>query len=127
MSDATGTRLKRAALVCLAIPMLVLAAFAIGEVASGTISGLQHVVELLPLAALAWLGWTRPLWSGITLIVLTLILAGISIVMVGWSSVPTFVTAFLFVILALPLAAGILFVAAARRAHAPLFSEKEAS
>jgi hypothetical protein len=127
VSDATGTRLKRAALVCLAIPMLVLAALAIGEVASGTISGLQHVVEILPLAALAWLGWRRPLWGGIALIVLTLILAGIPIVMDRLSSAPPFVTAFLYFILALPLVAGILFVAAARRTHAPLFSEKEAS
>lgn len=127
MSDTTGTRLKRVALVCLAIPILVLAAFALGEVAGGDISGLQHVVQLLPLAALAWLGWKRPLWGGIALIVLTLILAGISIVTAGLSPVPPFVNAFLYIILALPLVAGILFVAAARRAHAPLFSEKETS
>jgi hypothetical protein len=126
VSDGTGTRLKRAALVCLAIPMLVLTVFAVGEVAGGDISGLQHVVEILPLAALAWLGWRRPLWGGIALIVLTLTLAGIPIVMDRLSSAPPFVTAFLYIILALPLVAGILFVVVARRTHAPLFSEKEA-
>jgi hypothetical protein len=89
-------------------------------VAGGDISGLQHVVEILPLAALAWLGWRRPFWGGIALIVLTLILAGIPIVMDRLASAPPFVNAFLSIILALPLVAGILFVAAARHTRTAL-------
>jgi hypothetical protein len=115
-SDTTSTRLKLAALVCLALPMLGLAAFAIGEVAAGTLSGLQHVGQLLPLAALAWLGWRWPLWGGITLIGLSLILAGLYLIMGGYPPLALLVNALL--LFALPLLAGIVFVAAARREHA---------
>jgi hypothetical protein len=64
VSDTAGRRLKLAALACLVLLIVVLASFAVGEVAMGTISGLQHVVQLLPLAALGWLEWRRPLWGG---------------------------------------------------------------
>lgn len=116
MSDATGRRLKLAALVCLALPIVVLAAFAVGEVAAGTISGLQHVVQLLPLVALAWLGWKRPLWGGIALIGLTLVLAGLFISM---DTVPPSAMLFAsFLIFAPALLAGIALVTAGCSEHA---------
>lgn len=113
MGDMRTLRLKRAAIACLAIPIVVLAAFAIGEVAAGDISGLQHVGQGLPLVALAWLAWKWPLWGGAILIVLTLVLAGIYVGMSGFPQSALLPNAVL--LFAPPLMAGSLFVAAARR------------
>lgn len=60
MSDTIGRRLKLAALACLALPIVVLAAFAVGEVAARTISELQHVVQLLPAGLFIGMGTIPP-------------------------------------------------------------------
>ena len=62
MIHLTSTQLKIAGTVFLVIPILILAAFAVGEMASGDITGSQHVMQLAPLVLLGWLGWKRPLW-----------------------------------------------------------------
>lgn len=113
MGDKGTLRLKRAAIAFLAIPVVVLGAFAIGEVASGDISGLQHVVQGLPLVVSAWLAWKWPLWGGAILIIVALVLAGIYLGMSGFPQVASLASAIL--LFAPPLIAGALFVAAARR------------
>ena len=114
MIHLTSTQLKRAGLALLTLPILILAGFAAGELAGGDISGLQHVVELVPVALLAWFAWRRPLWGGMALIVLALILLMLYIVFIHGFPLPTVVLTLMF-LFATPLAAGVLFVAAARQ------------
>jgi len=57
------------------IPLVILLLFAIGETVGGDWSGLGHLIQAIPIALLMWLGWKRPLWGGILLIVLSLIAA----------------------------------------------------
>jgi len=66
-----------AALIFPGIPLAILLLFAIGETVGGDWSGLGHLVLAVPIALLMWLGWKRPLWGGIFLLVLGLILASI--------------------------------------------------
>ena len=42
--------------------------FAIGEIAAGDISGLQHLPPAIVLGALIWLGWRRPRTAGLALL-----------------------------------------------------------
>ena len=114
MIHLTSRQLKIAGTVFLAIPMLILAAFAVGEMAGGDITGIQHIVQLAPLALLAWLAWKRPLWSGAVLIALALIFTGLYVIFIHGFPLPTVIltVAFLF---ATPLVAGMLFVAASRQ------------
>jgi hypothetical protein len=107
--------LKRIGLMLLAIPILVLAAFAVGEVAGGDISGLQHVPELALLVLLGWLAWRRPLWGGAALIALSLICAGLYIFFFASGFPLQTVVVTVALLFAPPLAAGALFVAASRR------------
>jgi hypothetical protein len=62
--------LKVFALVPPGLSLLILAAFAFGETASGDWSGLGHLVQAVPIVLLMWLGWKRPLWGGILLLLL---------------------------------------------------------
>jgi hypothetical protein len=113
MIHLTSTQLKIAATVFLAIPILILAAFAVGEMAGGDITGIQHVVQLAPLVLLGWLAWKRPLWGGTALIALAVIFTGLYFLVIHGFPLPTVIltVAFLF---ATPFVAGILFVVAAR-------------
>jgi hypothetical protein len=114
MVHLTSTQLKRAGLALLTLPILILGGFAVGELPVGDISGLQHVVELVLVALLAWLAWRRPLWGGMALIALALILLMLYIVFIHGFPLPTVVLTLIF-LFATPLAAGVLFVAAARQ------------
>ena len=67
--------IKIAALIFSGIPLAILLLFAIGETAGGDWSGLGHLIQAIPIALLMWLGWKRPLWGGILLLVLSLIAA----------------------------------------------------
>jgi hypothetical protein len=99
----------------LAIPILVLAAFAVGEVAGGHISGLQHVPELALLVVLEWLAWKRPGWGGAALIALSLIFAGLYTLFFARGFPLLTAIATVALLFAPPLAAGTLFVAASRQ------------
>lgn len=99
----------------LAIPILVLAAFAVGEVAGGDVSGLQHVPESALLVLLGWLAWRRPLWGGAALIALSLFFAGTYLLLFARGVPLPMVVLTVAILLAPPLAAGALFVAASRR------------
>jgi len=50
---------------------LILLLFAIGETVGGDWSGLGHLIQAIPIALLMWLGWKRPLWGGIFLLILS--------------------------------------------------------
>jgi hypothetical protein len=67
--------IKIAALIFPGIPLVILLLFAIGETAGGDWSGLGHLLQAIPIALLMWLGWKRPLWGGILLLVLSLFAA----------------------------------------------------
>ena len=116
MSQPTSKQLKIAGMVFLAIPILILAAFAVGEMTGGDIFGLQHIVQLAPLALLAWLAWKRPLWGGAALIALALLFTGLYFIFIPRFPMPTVILTVTF-LFATPFAAGILFVLASRQEH----------
>ncbi len=68
MKSAKG--LKIVALIFPGITLAVLLLFAVGETASGDWSGLGHLIQVIPIGLLVWLGWRRPLWGGMFLLVL---------------------------------------------------------
>lgn len=62
--------LKIVALIFPALTVAILLLFTIGETASGDWSGLGHLIQVIPISLLMWLGWKRPLWGGISFLVL---------------------------------------------------------
>jgi len=67
--------IKIAAEIFPGIPLMILLLFAVGETVGGDWSGLGHLIQAIPIALLMWLGWKRPLWGGVLLLVLSLITA----------------------------------------------------
>jgi hypothetical protein len=67
--------LKIIALICSGLVAGTLLLFLIGETVGGDWSGLGHLIQLIPVVLLMWLGWKRPLLGGIFLVVLSLIAA----------------------------------------------------
>jgi hypothetical protein len=63
--------LKIVALIFPGAVIAILLLFAFGETIGGDWSGLGHLVQAAPIALLMWLGWKRPLWGGIFLLVLS--------------------------------------------------------
>ena len=61
--------LKIAALLAAAPTIGVLLLFTVGEVTGGDVSGLQHLVQLLPLAVVLAISWRFPRVAGFALIV----------------------------------------------------------
>src|SRR5512134_1233846 len=62
---------KIAALVFPGLVIAILLLFALGETVGGDWSGLGHLVQAIPIGLLMWLGWKRPLWGGIFLLLLS--------------------------------------------------------
>lgn len=58
-------KIKFAAIGILFLPIGFLLLFLIGEVFSGDLTGLGHLIQLLPLLVLAWFGYKNPYWSGV--------------------------------------------------------------
>jgi hypothetical protein len=71
----TARRRKVLGLIVLLVPLGILALFTVGEVAGSDVSGLQHLVQALPLVGLAILAWRKPRAGGIALIVVAAVLA----------------------------------------------------
>jgi hypothetical protein len=65
--------LKIAALIFPALAIAVLLLFALGETIGGDWGGLGHLVQTIPIGLLMWLGWNRPLWGGMFLLILSLL------------------------------------------------------
>lgn len=64
--------LKIAALIFPGLTIAVLLLFALGETIGGDWSGLGHLIQVIPIGLLMWLGWKRPLWGGVFLLLLSL-------------------------------------------------------
>lgn len=110
-------QLKIVAVGLLAIPAVLLAILAIGELGSGDLAGLQHVPEALVVALVAALAWRYPKRVGAVLLVGSVVLAaawlGLSLTAERHDSAATLalVAAMLFLP---PLAAGALLYEAGR-------------
>jgi hypothetical protein len=63
--------LKVLALIFPGLTLAILLLFAFGETIGGDWSGLGHLIQAAPIVLLMWLGWKRPLWGGIFLVVLS--------------------------------------------------------
>jgi hypothetical protein len=108
-----------AALVLLIIPVGFFCLFAVGEAASGDLSGLSHLVQALPLVLLALAGLRWPIATGALLITLGLaIMVAYAVVTADRFEVATI--AIVEVIFAVPVVSGMLLVLAGRsdRGHA---------
>jgi hypothetical protein len=101
--------LKIVALIFPGITLAILLLFTIGETVGGDWSGLGHLLQAIPIGLLMWLGWKRPLWGGIFLLTLSLLVSySLSDVLRG----PDWWAPFL-IIIAPMLLAGVLFLGAA--------------
>ncbi|MBM3145189.1 MAG: hypothetical protein FJ010_09520 [Chloroflexi bacterium] len=71
----TIQRLKIAGLIPLGLATAVSLLFGIGEMAGGDWSGVGHLIPAAIIIGLMWLGWKRPLWAGIPLLILGVVAA----------------------------------------------------
>jgi len=67
--------LKIVALIPPGLATAILLLFAVGETVGGDWSGLGHLVLAVPIGILMWLGWKRPLWGGILLLLMGLLVS----------------------------------------------------
>ena len=109
MTHQIAKRIRLVALGLVAVTVGMLLIFTIGEVAGGDISGLQHLLQAVPLVIVAWLAWRHPLWGGITLITVSLVLAGLYFVLFEVGSLAV-VAVVLAAVCLPPFLAGVLFV-----------------
>ena len=109
---AGAHRSKIAALVLLALGIAFYLAFAVGEMAGGDMTGVQHLVPTAVLAGLGWMAWRRPRRAGIVLLVLAVPFAVWYITLLVIRDLPLIWA--LFVALP-PVATGLLLVRAGRR------------
>lgn len=96
--------------------LALLSVFLIAEVSGGNWSGLAHLLQVAPLAALLALGWRLPKWSGVLLLVIGGVLALAYFVETSGATVPAaerLVVAGIFLVP--PMVAGALFLIAAHR------------
>lgn len=68
------TKLHLIALTFLLIPTGFLLLFTLGEVFSGELSGLSHLLQLAPLIFLGWLALKKPLLADVLLLTISLLL-----------------------------------------------------
>lgn len=102
--------LKITALVPPGLAIVVLTLFAVGETVGGDRSGLGHLIFAVPIGLLMWLGWVRPAWGGVLLLLLGVAAAGVyqdALRGPGW------LAPFLIIVAPL-LLSGLLLLAAAR-------------
>ena len=110
--------MKIVALALLAVPIAFVSVLLVAETVGGGLGvSFGHVIQLLPLLLLAILAWWRPLIAGWILVVLGGAIAIASPVLM--QRLPVAVVVTVEPILLLPVAAGILLVAAGRRRVPP--------
>jgi len=100
-------RLKIAALVLLGLGVAFYLIFAVGEMAGGDITGVQHLLPAALLGALLWLGWKRPRTAGIVLLALAvplgaayiavLVVRDLPLLWALWIALPPLLTGWLLV------------------------------
>ena len=113
--DEGARRAKIAALVLLGLGVAFYLLFTVGEMASGDVSGIQHLPPVLALAALMWLGWKRPTTAGIVLLVLAVPLGVAYVVVLVVHDLPLF---WALEIALPPVLTGLLLLWAGRRERA---------
>lgn len=64
-----NNRLKIIGISILGVPLAFLMLFLFGELFSGDVSGLGHIVQILPLVLLIFLSWTYPRLGGWFLVI----------------------------------------------------------
>jgi len=108
-----------AGLGLVAIPLSLLVLFTYGESTGGDLSGLQHLVEAVPLAALVALAWYRPRVGGPLLAASSALIGLLFFVATGGQVSPGLATGTALVFFAPPLLAGVLFWAGGRHEVTP--------
>jgi hypothetical protein len=108
-----GKIMKLIGIGLLLIPLTVLLLFMFGEVFSGDISGLQHLVQAAPLLFFIFLSVKRPKASGVILVALSLALGFLYAVKAQFE--PETIFAVEFLLFLPPLASGILLIAASKK------------
>jgi hypothetical protein len=111
--------IRIAGLVLVVIPLGILLLFAIGETAGGDLYGLQHLVQAVPLAVVAFVAWRWPGVGGPLLAGISALLAVMFFVVMGVRLSPGIAAGTALLFFAPPLVAGLLFWADGRRATAP--------
>jgi hypothetical protein len=106
--------LKIVALVLLGLGVAFYLTFAIGEMAGGDVSGIQHLPPAVILAVLLLLSWRHPLAAGIVLLVLAVPLAVVFAVLLVVRDLP--LTWAMWIALP-PTLTGLLLVWAGQREH----------
>jgi hypothetical protein len=109
--DESAWRAKTAAMVLLALGVAFYLMFAVGEMAGGDLTGIQHVPPALVLGALLGLAWKRPYTAGVVLLVLAVPLGAAYIALLFARDLPP--SWALFVVLP-PIVTGVLLVRAGR-------------
>ena len=110
--DAEARWTKRAALVLLGLGIAFYLMFAVGELAGGDVSGVQHFLPVAILVALAIVAWYRPRAAGIALLALTVPLGAAYIAVLVVRDLPP--TWALMIVLP-PVMTGLLLFRAGRR------------
>lgn len=90
--------------------------FAVGEMAGGDITGVQHLPPAAILAVLLWVAWRRPLAAGTVLLVLAVPLAAAYIALLVVRHLPL---TWALVVALPPVVTGLLLVRAGRRERGP--------
>ena len=65
--------LKKIGLALLLVPLCILLLFTFGEIFAGDMSGLSHLVQVVPLALLIFLAYKKPFIGGVILLVASLV------------------------------------------------------
>jgi len=110
--DAGARRSKLTALVLLGLGVAFYLAFALGEMAGGDITGLQHLLPAAVLALLFCAAWRRPRQAGIVLLVLAVPFDAAYIALLVVRDLPL---AWALVVALPPVVTGLLLVHAGRR------------
>jgi hypothetical protein len=103
-----------AGLVLVAIPLSILVLFTYGETTGGSLYGLQHLVEAVPLAIMAVVAWRWPRIGGPLLAGISALLGAMFVVATRGQVLPGVAVGTALVFFAPPLLAGSLFWAAAQ-------------
>jgi hypothetical protein len=107
LAGGQGRGLRIAALVPLGVQVAFFLLFAIGEMASGDLSGAGHLIQVIGAALPGYLAWLRPLEGGIVLLASSLVglapgfTPGEALTQVLILSAPQLLSGLLFIISAL--------------------------
>jgi hypothetical protein len=114
--DEAGGQTKIAGLVLLGLGVAFYLTFAVGEIAGGDISGVQHLLPAALLAALVYVGWKRPRTAGIVLLALAVPLGAVYVAVLIARDLPL---TWALVVALPPVVTGVLLLRAGPREDGP--------